>query len=149
MKITTSRFGTIEVEEQEVIHLENGMIGFPDEKRFVLLRHHEESPFFWFQSVEKEDLAFVLTDPFWFQPDYDIEISQEDAESLGLRSPSEGIQTLVVVNIHSSNGTSEITANLLGPIIINLRNRLAKQIVLYRTPYSHRHPLPSHQKKKP
>lgn len=149
MKITTSRFGTIEVEEQEVIHLENGMIGFPEEKRFVLLRHHEESPFFWFQSVEKGDLAFVLTDPFWFQPDYDIEISQEDAESLGLRSPSEGIQTLVVVNIHSSNGTSEITANLLGPIIINLHNRLAKQIVLYRTPYSHRHPLPSHQKKKP
>jgi len=149
LKVSTSRFGTIEIEEKQVIHLLNGMIGFPEEKRFVLLRHAEESPFFWFQSVENDSLAFVLTDPLWFQPDYDIEISPEDAEGLELDRASEGIQTLVVVSIHPSNGKSEITANLLGPIVINLRNRLAKQIVLYRSPYSHRHPVPTHENKKP
>lgn len=149
MKISTRRFGSIEIEEDQIIHMPNGMIGFPDEKRFVLFRHHPESPFFWFQSVENETLAFVVTDPLWFQPDYDIEISPEEVEQLGLTNLAEGIQTLVVVNIHASNGTSEITANLLGPIIINLRNRLAKQLVLYRSPYSHRHPIPMMDKKKP
>ncbi len=149
MKVSTSRFGTIEVEEGEIIYLINGMIGFPDEKKFVLLKHAEGSPFFWFQSIENGSLAFVLTDPLWFQPDYDIEISQEDAERLEMDRASEGIQTLVAVSIHPSNGKSEITANLLGPIVINLRNRLAKQIVLYRSPYSLRHPVPIHENKKP
>lgn len=149
MKLTTTRFGTIDIEEEQVIFMPSGMIGFPEEKRFVLLRHEEGSPFFWLQSVENDSLAFVLTDPLWFQPDYDIEISPEDTERLELDRASEGIQTLVVVSIHPSNGTSEITANLLGPIVINLRNRLAKQIVLYRSPYSHRHPVPIHENEKP
>ncbi len=125
------------------------MIGFPDERRFILLRHSEESPFFWLQSIDNGSLAFVVTDPLWFQPDYDIEIAPEEAEQLDLKGLSEGIQTLVVVNIHPLNGATEITANLLGPIVINLHKRLAKQIVLYRSSYSHRYPIPIQEKKKP
>ncbi len=125
------------------------MIGFPEAKRFVLLKHHEASPFFWFQSIENGELAFVLTDPHWLQPDYDIEISPEEVEQLGLKDPSKEIQTFVVVNLQRSNGTTEMTANLLGPIIINPCNRLGKQIVLYRHPYSLRHPIPVSEKKKP
>jgi flagellar assembly factor FliW len=139
----------MEIDETQAIHLLNGMIGFPEEKRFVLVRHGEESPFYWFQSVDNGSLAFVLTDPLWFQPDYDIEISPEDAERLELKNLSEGVQILVVVNIHPPNGASEITANLLGPIVINHSKRLAKQIVLYRSPYSHRHPISLLEKKKP
>lgn len=149
MKISTGRFGTIEIEENQVIHLLNGMAGFPEEKQFALFKHSEESPFFWFQSIENGDLAFVLTDPLWFHPIYEVEISSEDAERLELNSVTEGIQTLVVVNMHSADGASEITANLLGPIVINPHRRLAKQIVLYRSPYSHRHPIPIPDKKKP
>lgn len=149
MKLSTSRFGTIEIEEHQIIHLLNGMIGFPEERRFVLLRHSEESPFFWLQSIENGTLAFVVTDPLWFEPNYDIEIGPEEVEQLELKGLSEGIQTLVVVNIHPLNGASEITANLLGPIVINLQKRLAKQVVLYRSSYSHRHPIPIRDKKKP
>ncbi len=149
MKLSTTRFGMIEVLEDQVIQMPHGMIGFPEWKRFVLLRHSEASPFFWLQSVDNGGMAFVLTDPLWFQPDYDIEISPEDSESLKLDLASEGIQTLVIVNIHLSNGKPEITANLLGPIVINPHTRLAKQIVLHNCPYSHRHPVPMHENKNP
>lgn len=149
MKLSTSRFGTIDIEEDQVIHLANGMIGFPEERRFVLLRQSEESPFFWFQSVDNGGLAFVITDPSWFQPDYEIDIGPAEAEELGLKGSLEGIQTFVVVNIHFANGASEITANLLGPIVINPHKRLGKQLVLYRSAYSHRHPIPLLDKRKP
>lgn len=142
MNISTSRFGTLEAEEGQIIHLINGMIGFPDERQFILFKQNEASPFFWFQSVENGALAFVLTDPLWFQPDYAIEISSEDMERLELKDLSRGMQALVVVNLHPFNGKPVMTANLLGPIVINPSARLAKQIVLYRSPYSHQHPIP-------
>ncbi|MCX8117529.1 MAG: flagellar assembly protein FliW [Desulfobacterota bacterium] len=139
----------IEIAEDQILHLPDGMIGFPDEKRFVLLKHSEESPFLWFQSVDNGHLAFVVTDPFWFQPDYDFEIDPQEAEVLELKGHPEEVQTLVVVNLHLSNGPPVITANLLGPIVINLRKRLAKQLVLYRSAYSHRHPIPLQSNQKP
>lgn len=141
MKLATSRFGIIDIEEEQVIFMPSGMVGFPEEKRFVLLGHEEGSPFFWFQSVDNDSLAFVLTDPLLFRPDYEIDVSPEDTEALELNRTSEGIRTLVVVNIRISNGVSQISANLLGPIVINALRRLAKQVVLYGSPYSHCHPI--------
>jgi flagellar assembly factor FliW len=137
----TSRFGTIDIEEEQIISVPYGIIGFPDEKRFVLLEHKKGSPFFWFQSVDNPSLAFALMDPLLFKPDYEIEISPEDTAALELKDTLEGIQTLVIINISNGKGM-EVTANLLGPIIINVQNRLAKQIVLYQHQYSHRHPIP-------
>jgi len=137
----TSRFGTIDIEEEQIISVPYGIIGFPVEKRFVLLEHKKGSPFFWFQSVDNPSLAFALMDPLLFKPDYEIEISPEDTVALELKDTLEGIQTLVIINISSGKGM-EVTANLLGPIIINVQNRLAKQIVLYQHQYSHRHPIP-------
>jgi len=141
VKLATSRFGIIDIEEEQVIFMPSGMVGFPEEKRFVLLRHEEGSPFFWFQSVDNDSLAFVLTDPLLFHPDYEIDVSPEDTEALELNRAADGIQTLVVVNIRISNGVSQITANLLGPIVINVLRRLAKQVVLYGSPYSHCFPI--------
>ena len=137
----TSRFGTIDIEEEQIISVPYGIIGFPDEKRFVLLEHKKGSPFFWFQSVDNPSLAFALMDPLLFKPDYEIEVSPEDTAALELKDTLEGIQTLVIINISNGKGM-EVTANLLGPIIINVQNRLAKQIVLYQHQYSHRHPIP-------
>lgn len=137
----TTRFGTIDIGEDQVIYLPSGLVGFPDEKRYILLEHQEGSSFFWFQSMENGSLAFVLIDPLLFLKDYGIEISPQDRTALELDDISEGIQTFVIVNISRSQA-GEITANLLAPIVINVRNKLAKQIVLYQSPYSHRHPIP-------
>jgi len=141
LKISTTRFGTIDIEKEQIIHMPSGLIGFPDARKYVLLGHREGSPFFWLQSVDNEALAFVLTDPLLFKPDYEIELSPEDIKELGLREGSNSFQTLVIVNI-SSTQPPRMTANLLGPIVISTQKRWAKQIVLYHKEYSHRHPIP-------
>jgi flagellar assembly factor FliW len=141
LKINTSRFGTIEIEEKQVIRMPEGMIGFPDFRNYVLLEHKKESPFWWWQSLDAPSLAFVLTDPLLFQPDYEVQISKEDADILQVGGASEGLKTFVVVNISKDNPPL-ITANLLGPIVINVAKRVACQIIQFQSSYSHRFPLP-------
>jgi flagellar assembly factor FliW len=140
LQIETSRFGSITVAEEQVLRLTEGIIGFPEWTRFVLLNHREGSPFLWFQSVEKQDLAFVLMDPLNLVSDYAIDLSAEDAHSLQLDQPAAEMQALVVVNI-SKQTPPEITANLLAPVVINPEKKIGKQVVLYQTDYSVRHPV--------
>ena len=99
----------------------------------------------WLQSVDNGALAFVLVDPLLFKPDYKVEIGPEDAEDLGLKNGGNAAQIMAIVNIPTrgeDGKPTEITANLLGPIVINVQKRLAKQVVLYDGQYSHRHPIP-------
>ena len=141
MKLSTTRFGKIDIQEDQIIHVPSGMIGFPEAQRFTLLEHKKGSPFLWFQSVDDGALAFVLTDPLLFKPDYEIKINGEDKETLRLADASNGILTLAVVNI-SHLEPFEITVNLLGPLVINVLKKLGKQIVLSDHRYSHRFPIP-------
>jgi flagellar assembly factor FliW len=141
LKIPTRRFGTVEIAEDQVVYVPDGLIGFPGQKRYVLLEHKKGSPFVWFQAVDEEDLAFLLIDPLLCEPDYEFLIGPQDREALELSDSCEGMQTLVIVNITSA-GPLEITANLLGPVVMNVKKRLARQIVLYQSPYSTRFPIP-------
>jgi len=145
LKIPTCRFGTIEIAEDQVIHVPAGLIGFPSQKRYVILEHKKGSPFVWFQALDEEDLAFLLLDPLLCKPDYEFLIGPEDRKALELPDSCEGMQTLVIVNV-TSDGPLEITANLLGPVVMNVKKRLAKQIVLYQSSYSTRFPIPTVKK---
>jgi len=140
LQIETRRFGTIAVEEEQIFHLPEGIIGFPEWTRYILLNHREGSPFLWFQSVENRDLAFVLLDPLDLVADYDVDLSPEDSLLLQLDQPVAELKTLVVVNI-SKQQPPEITANLLAPVVINSGKKIAKQVILYQTAYSVRHPV--------
>ncbi|MGQ9846223.1 MAG: flagellar assembly protein FliW [Bacteroidales bacterium] len=142
MKITTSRFGTIEISEKDIIFMPYGMIGFSNDKEFILLKHAEGSPFLWFQSISNPSLAFVLIDPFLIEPNYEIQLSEEDKNDLQIEKSLDKIQTLIVLNISSNNGESfKVTANLLAPVVINIVKKLAKQVILFGSMYSHRHPV--------
>ncbi len=145
MKIPTCRFGTIEIAEDQVIYVPAGLIGFPGQKRYALLEHKKGSPFVWFQALDEEDLAFLLLDPLLCKPDYEFLISPEDRKALELPDSCEGMQTLVIVNITSADPL-EITANLLGPVVMNVKKKLAQQIVLHQSPYSTRFPIPTVKK---
>lgn len=130
----------MEISDEEIIHFPSGLAGFPEARRFVLLEHRERSPFLWLQSVDQGHLAFVLTDPLLFEADYKVDLGPEDLEELGLREEGNGFRTLVVVNL--SLGTRPpMTANLLGPIVINPHKKRGRQVILYRSGYSHRHPF--------
>ena len=141
LKVDTTRFGPITVDEQKIITMPSGMLGFPDEKRYAIVQHKENSPFFWYQSVDDPALAFVITSPFFFVPDYSVSLDDAiNQMSWDDEKIEEKIQLYVVVNI--PNGSpNKMTANLIGPILINTDTFQALQMVVTDSPYSHRFPL--------
>lgn len=142
VQMETSRFGTITVEEKDLLSLPEGMVGFSDCTRFVLLKHKEGSPFFWLQSLDDPGLAFVVTDPRLPMPTYELKLAPDELVFFGVEKPGRELQSWVVVNI-SKEEPREITANLLAPVVIHSLKRIGKQIILYESSYSIRHPLPT------
>ena len=141
MKIKTKRFGTISIKEEKIIKMPFGMLGFPDKKKFIVLQHQENSPFFWYQSVDDPGLAFVITDPFLFIPDYkiDLEVTLKEMSWNG-DGNSRDLNLFIVVNIPRGM-PHKMTGNFIGPILVNSNVYQAVQIVLSNSPYTHRFPL--------
>lgn len=143
MQIQTSRFGAIDVDESRILTVIGGLLGFPLATRFALIQTGEENEFFWLQSVQDESLAFVVCDPAAFLPDYTIEqvpIREEARESLGIEPEADLARTTQVFAICNRVG-DWLTGNLLGPIVVNLVNCHARQIVLTEKKWSTRQPL--------
>lgn len=142
MKINTTRFGEIEVAEDKIISMPGGMIGFTDKKRFVIVQHKEDSPFFWYQSLDDPALAFVLTNPHFFLPEYSVDPKLLKRETgWALEKEDEADMELYVTVRIPPNQPEKMTANLIGPIVLNNREMQAVQLVLARSKFSHRHPL--------
>ncbi len=96
----------------------------------------------WLRSAEEDDVAFLAVSPFAFFPDYDFEIDEEQEQSLGLEDVSQ-VQILTLVTVHRADdgAITSVTANLLGPIVINADTGAARQIVLEETDYTTQVPL--------
>lgn len=140
MDIQTVRFGKITVEDEKVLVFPKGILGFSNCKRFVLLPHKEDSPFFWLQSIEDGELAFVLMNPNLVKEDYAVEIDEEQLQELDSTEENNNLDVLCIVNIPKDN-PRDMTINLQGPIIINGTSMRAVQVVLTTTDYSYRHPV--------
>ena len=139
MQIDTSRFGLIEIDEEKVLTLTQGILGFPEQRRYVLLPHGGKSPFYWFQSVDRPDLAFVVTNPSIFTSDYAFDVPDFIGKELKIEKQEE-VQVLVLLTI-PKNKPQGITANLLGPMIINTKKMLGRQTVLDPKIFPVRFPL--------
>lgn len=136
MEVQTSRFGTIEIAEDRVIDFSNGLLGFPGAKRFCLLQPCDDALFFWLQSVDDPELAFVVTDPSLFVSDYTAPIRPEQMRELGIEHLDDA-QVFVIVN--KVNET--LTGNLQGPLVINTHSRIGQQLVLAEKRWTTRHRL--------
>lgn len=136
MLIETTRFGTIEVDDQKIIEVKDGLLGFPRHRRFALLQTSPEPVFFWLQSVDDPWLAFLVCDPQAFVPEYQIPIRADDLKTLEMQDLSDN-QVLVIVN--KSEG--HLTANLLGPLVIGATSLKARQFVLSDKRYDTRFKL--------
>ena len=133
-KINTSRFGEIEIDEKRIVHFKNGIPAFEDEKEFIILPYDEESPYYFMQSLKSPDLAFLLTVPFLFFPNYTFEIDDNSLEELEI-NPKTKVLYYTLITI--PNGSIRyMTTNLLAPIVLNIDNMTAKQIVLEKTNYT-------------
>ena len=136
MDIQSTRFGTMAVDDDRVIHFPNGLLGFPEHKRFALVQTGEENYFFWLQSVDEPNLAFVVTDPTIFFKEYQVPLREETWQDLQLADEGD-VQCFVICN----KVGEWLTGNLLGPLVVNAGNRLAQQIVLTEKKWTTRQPL--------
>ena len=136
MEVRTTRFGVIEIAEDRVITFPRGLLGFPGHTRYCLLEPGEDACFFWLQSLDDPELAFVVTDPSLFVPDYSVPIRPEQMAELGL-SRLEDSQVFVIVN----KVDQTLTGNLQGPLVINTLTRTGEQFVLAEKRWTTRHAL--------
>lgn len=136
MQVKTTRFGVVDIADDKVIAFPQGLLGFPDHKRYCLLEPGEDACFFWLQSVDEPALAFVLTDPALFFKDYDVPVRPEQAEALSIEKMDDA-QVFVIVN----KVGEVLTANLQGPLLINTLNLSGQQLVLADKRWSTRHTI--------
>ena len=125
MNIETTRFGNVEVDDSRIVNFPSGLLGFSSYRQFVLLQPDDDGVFYWLQSVEAPDLAFVVTDPALWIADYKANIRREQMSELQMDAIDDA-QVLVIVNKRDD----VLTANLQGPLVINVGNCVAMQLVL-------------------
>ncbi len=141
MKINTRIFGEIEVADEKLITFENGIIGFPDLKHFTLLHDSEkgtDAGIRFLQSVEEPQFAMPVMDPLAVKPDYDPKVNDELLASLGNLTP-DNILVLVTVTIPSD--LAKMSVNLQGPIVINVEEHKACQIIVEGNTYPVKFPI--------
>lgn len=127
MLIQTKFLGEVDIQEEEIIVFEDGIPGLEEYRQFVILSLGEEMPFSVLQNIEESQIGFILADPFKIKKDYAFDLSDDEKESLAITAPTE-VLTQVIVSVKEPFEHS--TINLLAPIIININNRKAKQVIL-------------------
>lgn len=139
MKIQTKPFGEVEVREADCLALPEGLIGFENYRRFVLLSSPGEQPFAWLQSLDDPKLAFVVVNPFEVMgARYRPALAEADLRELGLTKTEEVIFLCVVV---VPEDPAKMTINLKGPIAFNEPAKRGKQVILANEEYGVRHLL--------
>ena len=136
MQVRTTRFDMVEVAEDRIITIPKGLLGFSKQTRFCLLEPGEDACFFWLQSIDEPDLAFVITDPNLFVADYTVPIRPDQMADLGLAQLQDA-QVFCIVN----KVDGMLTGNLQGPLVINTLTRHGEQFVLAEKRWTTRHPL--------
>lgn len=127
MYIQSKFLGEVTIEPSTIIEFPEGIPGFQGEKQFVLIPLAPNSPFITLQSVNTAEVGFIAAYPYDFKKDYNFELEQSDKEMLKITSDND---VLVYSIITLKESLANSTLNLLAPIIINSKEKLAKQIVL-------------------
>lgn len=140
MIIQTTRFGGLEVEDDKVLTFPQGLLGLPGSHRYVLLHDQSKSVFRWLQSCDEPDVALVVVEPRLFFPDYQVQLSVEELEEIGVKA-DEGDELEVLAVLVVPSDPRLITANLMAPLVINVTRRQGGQAVLHDSTYGIRHYL--------
>lgn len=133
MLLNTRHFGEIEIDENNIIQFDEGLLGFEYVKQYIIVENPDpELPFHWLQAVDEPWLAFVITSPFLFKPDYAFDIPDRIAQQLELeRSEDVTVYSIAVVPENIQN----MTINLSGPVLINMEKKKGRQVVIESNEY--------------
>lgn len=140
----TQYFGTVEYDETSVLLFSDGIPGFEQEKRFVAIRQPINAPLTFLQSLSDAGLCFVTAPVQIIAPGFRPNIAPEDLEALELDSGRQPVlgRDVLCLAIISVEENAPPTANLLAPIIVNLRTQRGRQVIQFDSPFSHRETLP-------
>jgi flagellar assembly factor FliW len=136
VKILTTRFGEIEINERKIITFPMGIPGFRDLKRFVLIDYKDQIK--WLHAVDDPDVAFIVINPFIVFPSYSVDIKDDEELFLGIKEPAD-IVVLTILCV----ANNIVTANLRCPIVLNSANYLAAQILMDDEKYDFHTPMPA------
>ncbi len=138
MIVKTKHFGNMIVEEKDILYFPNGLLGLEEYKRFILFNIDEESKFRCLQSMDEVEIAFILINPWDFYKDYSIDVPEDDLDQIKMKDEKD----LFVLNLITiKEDIRSATANLVAPLVINLKERLAAQVVLMKDTYTTKHRL--------
>ncbi len=126
MIVQTKAYGPVEADDRQRISFPKGLLGFDSLREFALLNAKQE-PFFYLQSLEDPNIAFILIDPFLFRPDFEMDVSDAELGAIGIESPDDGL-VFAIVTVPAEGGP--VTANLMGPVIIGRKSRKGFQAIL-------------------
>jgi len=136
--VTTLRFGLLELEERHLLSFPWGLPGLEDCHQFVLLEPQNTRPICWLQSSEYGEIALPCIEPWTLAPKYEVVLSTADSAALQLVDSGDAA-VLVILNL--AKPPEERTANLVAPVVINIDQRLGRQILMEKGPYGLREPL--------
>lgn len=136
LTVDSDQLGAVQVDETSIIEFRDGIIGFPGFHRFAMIGADDAGYYTWLQSVDEASLSFLAVVPAPFFPDFAPTIHDEDCDPIELVDPDDA-QLLCLVTV----ADEAVTANLLGPIVLNVRTRLARQVVLTDADLTTRAPI--------
>ena len=136
--VSSSLFGEIKVRAQDVLEFPVGLLGFPECRNFALIAGQSNGTY-WLQSIEHPVLVFLLVDPFLAFKEYAVDLSPQELASLKIASP-EDVAILTIVTLSRSPDESA-TTNLQGPLVLNLKTRVGKQVTIDKPGFDTRVPV--------
>lgn len=126
LAIESTRFGKIEIDESIVLEFDAGMIGFPEHRRYAILKQRDDSVFMWLHSIDDGGLAFPIVLPWVFHWDYEVKLSDDDMAAIGVERADQ-ISIYCVVSVGAD--VRKATINLFSPIVVNNDDRRARQVI--------------------
>lgn len=138
MIISTSRFGQVELKEEDVLNFPEGLLGFADLRSFVLLDDPNDEIFAWLQSCESPQVAFPVLEPELFMSQYKVNLTKGDLEGLKMTA-QEKARYFSIITI--PDDPTMMTANLKAPVVVNVEKRTARQCVLQDNNLAIREPI--------
>lgn len=138
MKIETKFHGILDITDNQIIEFKQGIPGFEDETKFVILELFEGKEYKVLQSINQFYVAFIMIDPWIFETEYEFDLNENVIKTLEIESP----QDLEIYNILTiPQELSKTTINLLAPIVIHQKIKTGMQVVLEGTNYTTKHPV--------
>lgn len=140
MQIQTKYLGEIEISKEQILSFSNGILGFEDSREFVLLDVPDNPYFKFLQDIKNSYISFLLTNPWDFFKDYDVELPDEELLKIQINPTTEN-QMVIYTVVTLGQSFKESTSNLLAPIVINLYSKEGRQFILNDSLYNTRHSL--------